>query len=232
MMPSPTLIREDAQMSQKQEKVSDQMITLIQVIFGFVLAQAFAGYSVVVLSPWAHVVAFAALVAIFITTILSWIDWHTTMVEMPYKLYQAFWPRLAEEVRVLLDLLVVSIYAFAILSIDPLTQHTDGDATKYVWSYAAVFAAYVISGLLRRFTYPAPSAFHGHPASHTWLLVGFTVLYVVLALAYSGLRHIDHGLLTALNLLTIAIALALMVAFRVIHAVQRPLPKATTPAGS
>lgn len=214
-------------MTEKQERVSDQMITLIQVIFAFVLGQAFAGYSLVVLSPWAHPAAFLALVAIFITTILSWIDWHATMVEMPYQFYQVFRRRLVEEGRVLMDLLVVSIYAFALLSIDPLTHHPDGDVTKYLWSYAAVFAAYVISGLLRRFTYPAAGAFHGHRASHTSLLVGFLVAYVALALAYLALRHLDHSLLIAVNLLTIAAAFGLMVAFRLIHAVQRPLPRAS-----
>jgi hypothetical protein len=92
-------------------KVADQLLRLVQIIFGFSLAQSFARYSVIVLRPLehGHRLPFLALLAVYVTAILSWVDWHTTMAIRPYNFNPETGRPYAEKARLFADLYVVFV---------------------------------------------------------------------------------------------------------------------------
>jgi hypothetical protein len=62
-------------MTEFDRRVSDHLVRLVQVVFGVVIAQSLILYRDVVVAPHLHWVATIALGVIYITTVLSWIDW-------------------------------------------------------------------------------------------------------------------------------------------------------------
>jgi uncharacterized protein len=212
--------------TETDQKVSDQLVVLIQVVFGFVLAQSFSGYATVILSPWEpqNRVAFFALLVIYITTVLSWMDWHLTMALRPYNLNPAAGLVRIEQFRVFSDLLIVSIYAFALLSVESLAKDAGGDALKYLWSFSAIFLGYTISGVLRRMSY-------GSLASSLRPILFFLALYVLLGVSYFYLRRSQHHDATALNAVAISLALLLMLAYRLVRRSVRERNRANKVAG-
>lgn len=199
-------------MTEADQKVSDQLVVLIQIIFGFVLAQSFSGYAIVILSPWEpqNRIAFFALLVIYITTVLSWMDWHVTMALRPYNLNPAAGLLHIEQFRVFSDLLIVSIYAFALLSIESLAKDPGGDASKYLWSFPAIFISYAISGVLRRISY-------GSIASSLRPILTFLALYALVAGLYWYQRRTQHQDATTLNAAALFVCLALMLAYRLVR---------------
>jgi hypothetical protein len=135
-----------------ERRVSDQLVRLVQVVFGFVLAQSLGLYSTVVLRPWrdGNRLTALALLGVYVTTIMSWIDWHRTVARRPYDFGERHGVRVAERLRFGADLFVVSVYAFTLFAVDELAA---AGASLYVFGYVAMFAGYVASGWLRRRTY-------------------------------------------------------------------------------
>lgn len=72
-------------MNERDRRISDQLVRLVQIIFGLVVAQSLALYRDVVVHPASdgHWLAALALATVYITTALSWIDWHVTMEYSP-----------------------------------------------------------------------------------------------------------------------------------------------------
>lgn len=152
---------EDKTVTEIDKRVSDQLVRLVQIIFGFVLAQSLGRYDAVVLDPFApeHRLQALALLGVYITTVLSWIDWHVTMARRPYNFNPKAGKRLTEEMRLLADLFIVSAYAFLLLSVTEVGSPRLADPTRYLVGYVAVFFGYVLSGVLRRISYgPVASA--------------------------------------------------------------------------
>lgn len=102
-------------MDKLEDNVSDQLVRLVQIIFGFVLAQGLGRYEDVILNPLSskeNIIKFFALLAIYLTVILSWIDWHVTMKLRPY-----YFRNCREQIRLLADVAIVCLYAIIIFSI-------------------------------------------------------------------------------------------------------------------
>ncbi len=61
--------------------LSEQLVRLVQLVFGFVLAEGLGRYAAVLLRPWhdGNRLTALALFGVYVTTIMSWIDWHGTV---------------------------------------------------------------------------------------------------------------------------------------------------------
>lgn len=194
-------------MTEGDRKVSEHLVRLIQIIFGFVLAQSLGRYGEVVLHPLEaqnRLQAFA-LLTIYATTVLSWIDWHLTMVLRPYNLNPKAGNTFLEQLRVFSDLFVVSIYAYVLLTVEALADASSADATPYLAGFVWIFAGYVISGVLRKLR-------HGHLASNLSPILVFVALYSIVLLGYNTL--ISGADRTALNYFAVGAAFALMLTYR------------------
>jgi len=69
-----------------QQRVSDQLVRLVQVFFALVLGQSLVLFKAVLLSPFTsdHWLAAVAWATVFYTTVASWVDWHVVMARRPY----------------------------------------------------------------------------------------------------------------------------------------------------
>jgi hypothetical protein len=69
-----------------QRQISDQLVRLVQLFFGFVFAQSLLALRPVILEPFQrdHWVAAVAIPVVCYTVVSSWIDWHVTMAYSPY----------------------------------------------------------------------------------------------------------------------------------------------------
>src|SRR5215831_5954274 len=122
-------------MTDRDRRISDQLVRLVQIVFGLVLAQSFILHRDIVLHPVAakNIVPALALATMYITTVLSWIDWHVTMEVRPYNFNQRNRYRVTEQVRLGLDLLAVMVYAYLLLAIDELKNSRDQGVSAYLW---------------------------------------------------------------------------------------------------
>src|SRR5262245_39006532 len=130
--------------------VSDRMIRLVEIVFGVVLGSSLSLYRSVVSDPFSitHVTAVLALVTVYMTGVLSWIDWHNTMDRTPYLLGVRL-----EKIRFAADLLISTLYVYILFSIEALTDAPSGDLSHFLAGYVIVYALYIVSGVLRRKQY-------------------------------------------------------------------------------
>jgi len=197
--------------TETDRKVSDQLVRLVQIIFGFVLAQSFSRYADVVLRPFEqlHRLSFFALVAVYVTAVLSWIDWHITMALRPYNFNPETGRRLVEKARLFSDLLIVSLYAYLLLAVTDLHDGTP-DATLFLVGFVGVFAGYWLSGFLRRRSY-------GRIASSLVPITTFLLLYVALLVGYRVAISREWWGGPVAEWLAVGAALALMMIYRVVR---------------
>jgi hypothetical protein len=87
---------------------------------------------------------------VYVTIIMSWIDWHRTVERRPYDFGERQGVRVAERLRFGADLFVVSVYAFTLFAVGDIST---AGASLYMFGFVAMFAGYVASGWLRRRTY-------------------------------------------------------------------------------
>jgi hypothetical protein len=193
--------------------LSEQLVRLVQLVFGFVLAEGLGRYAAVVLRPWhdGNRLTALALFGVYVTTIMSWIDWHGTVARYPYDFGERHGVRLADRLRFGADLFVVSIYAFTLFAVGEI----DGaGASIYVFGYVAMFAGYVASGWLRRRTYGRiasnlpPIVIFGVVALGAWV-----VLLVFEANDWAGRRGRAWA--------GVIVAVVVMGSFRVVHTHER-----------
>src|SRR4026208_2000155 len=90
-------------------QISDQLLRLVQVFFGFVFAQSLLALKPVILRPYEreYWVAAIAPCSVFYTAVSSWIDWHITMAYSPYGT-----DSMSERMRMYFDLGIATIYAY------------------------------------------------------------------------------------------------------------------------
>lgn len=199
-------------MSETGQRLSDQLVRLVQVVFALVIGQSLLLYRSVVLNPFANnSIASLALVTIYISAILSWIDWHTTMEANPYNLSASYRFRWTEELRVGMDLLVVTLYAYVLFSVSNFEGRPGASIQWYLLGFVLIFASYLGSGILRLVT-------HGRLASRPKPIIEFGGLYLLLFIIYLVL--IDNWLKTSslartwLNGSALILSLVLMLLYR------------------
>jgi uncharacterized HAD superfamily protein len=197
-----------------QNRVSDQLVRLVQVFFALVLAQGLFLFRKALLNPFAiaNRIAVLATAAVFYTTVSSWVDWHVAMAHRPYDTRQH-----AERFRVYADVGVATLYAYLLFTIEPIVGHPDASLTRHLAGYPLVFAAYLLSGWLRVWTH-GRSASKRHP-----LVIGFFV-YTALVLGYFYVRLVmPVDWRVRLNAIALVAAFGLMWSYRAYrrHLVRR-----------
>lgn len=176
-------------MTERDRRISDRLVELVQVIFAFVLAQGLGDNRAALLHPASHVVAVLALLTIYVTTISSWVDWHQLMERQPYRVSvrreseqaRDRLLRLIEHARLWFDLAIVVMYAVLLFLVEPLATHPDSSLKRFLFVYVVLYVLYVVSGQLRRWAY-------GSWASQIKANAVFLGVYVGLWLAYVASR--------------------------------------------
>jgi uncharacterized HAD superfamily protein len=155
-------------------RISDQFVRLVQIVFALVLAQSLFLFRPVVTNPITpvHRTAALALLTVFVSTVLSWIDWHLTMEYHPYDTM-----RKVDRIRLWADLLVVVSYAYLLFTIEPFISRPEADIGRHLFGYPLVFFFYLASGAARRYAY-------GPAASRMPPIVLFFAVFAALATAY------------------------------------------------
>jgi 5'(3')-deoxyribonucleotidase len=201
-------------MTDRDRRISDQLVRLVQIVFGLVLAQGFVLHRDIILHPLAarNWVPGLALATVYITTVLSWIDWHVTMEIRPYNFNARNRYRATEQLR--LDMLVVTIYAYLLFALEEFKENPSEGVSAYLLGFAAVFATYLLSGLTRRHA-------HGKLASNPLPIASFGSAYVLLWLTHRATYScpisslMQLGPFPLIDFAAIAAALGLMIAYRV-----------------
>ncbi len=205
-------------MNDFDKRVSDHLVRLVQIIFALVVAQSLVLYRDVIVHPLSqgHWLGALALGTVYVTTVLSWIDWHTTMEYSPYNFNPRNSVRFAEQLRLGADLVVVSIYAYQLFSIEAFVGSPASDEVwRFLIGFPAVFAAYAFSGVLRK-------AAHGPRASKLRPIAAFGLVYIALAYAYyehasDWLRELGPLDIRYVNLAAVLTAFFLMLAYRILR---------------
>ena len=184
-----------------QQKVSDQLVRLVQMFFALVLGQSLLLFKDVLLDPFtaSHWLAALAWATVFYTTVASWVDWHVLMVRRPYDTRQ-----LVDRFRFYSDVGIATLYAYLLFTIQPLVGNPSGDLSRHLLGYSLVFVLYLASGFLRRWT-------HGKGASKPKPLFIGLAAYTGLLIAYCQVRA--RTLLDPVALNTIALAGAFLLMF-------------------
>src|SRR5437879_1744694 len=115
-----------------QQRVSDQLVRLVQVIFALVLGQSLLLFKAVLLNPFTsdHWLAALAWATVFYTTVASWIDWHVVMARRPYDTRQ-----LVDRFRIYSDVGIAALYAYLLFTIEPLIGNPRGTLFYHLIGY-------------------------------------------------------------------------------------------------
>jgi uncharacterized HAD superfamily protein len=185
------------------QRISDQLVRLVQIVFALVLAQSLFLFRPVVTNPLAsvHRTAALALLTVFLTTVLSWIDWHITMEYHPYNT-----KRNIDYARLGADLFVVVTYAYLLFTIEPFMGHPDAHIGQHLLGYPAAFFFYLASGISRRLAY-------GPAASRIFPIVLFLMVYAGLAIAYNYAPLLENNP-SLRNFYTLLFAIMVMISYR------------------
>ena len=202
-------------MTERDRRISEQLVRLVQIVFGLVLAQSLLLHRDIVVHPFSagNWIAALALAAVYITTVLSWIDWHVTMEMRPYNFSFQNTHRFTEQIRLGVDLFIVTVYAY-LFTVEELKSRPDEWMGGYLLGFPVIFGAYFLSGIARRRS-------HGKLATNSTPIIWFGLAYVGLYLAYGrayiGLGQHSSNWLLWVNAFSIILALGLMVLYRMVR---------------
>ncbi|MGZ5311287.1 MAG: hypothetical protein ACXWZW_07955 [Solirubrobacterales bacterium] len=144
-------------MREQSEKFGDRLVSLNQLVFAIALVQPILIYRDVVLEPLddGHYVALAALAAVYLTALWSWIGWHRLMVARPYAAIDERGGSVRSEYgRFYVDLAIVTTYAYMLLQVDPLADDSEGSLFWLGLGWPVVFGLYALSTRLRQARHP------------------------------------------------------------------------------
>ena len=203
-------------MDNRDRRISDQLVRLVQIVFGLVLAQGLLLHRDVIQHPltgnnWLPTMA---LLGVLVTTAMSWVDWHVTMELRPYNFNRGNRHHTTEKLRLTLDLIVVVFYAYLLFTVEQLKAIPTGSIANYLLGFPLVFAAYLLSGLARQLS-------HGRIASNIRPILLFGALYYLLYLVYD-LVYFLPSLSSRLSRLWlnggfVAAGFGLMVCYRIVR---------------
>ncbi|MGV8084315.1 MAG: hypothetical protein AB2L09_11885 [Coriobacteriia bacterium] len=225
---------------EQERQLSTMMVRMVQVLFAVVLGQSLLLYREAVVNPFRSTnwLLLLALITIYLTTILSWIDWHRSVELNPYQIattpppppkifrqirtlaisgllkslrtyYSRLWQVLREYSRIAIDLLIVATYARMVLTANALQYDPRTTLLPFLVNLPAIFVLYLAAGYLRRGTY-------GRRASRTHSLWMFFALNTALVIGYWALHSLRSPNATLVNAVALALAAALMLVYRLL----------------
>jgi len=153
---------------QVSDSLSPRLTEFVTIVFGVVIAESFARYSSYILHPTLSL-AFVGLMAVYITTISSWIFYHRSAIRYPYNGGLGI-------LRFALDFITVGLYAYLLYSLELIAR--SAQLTQYLVGFAVIFFVYIFSGLVRR------KEHHDPKASRVILLGAFFIAFLVAACVY------------------------------------------------
>lgn len=154
--------------------VSDRFVQFVDIVFGVVIVQGFVRYDELILNPASSWFSFWALVGVYLTTTLSWIGYHRSMNRYPYETRS-----MKAWVRMFMDFIIVSVYAFLVFSVDDLQEGVKASTLeRYLFGYFLMFIFYLASGFSRIWEKDDPQA-----SQWRGLLI-FALYYLLLVLLY------------------------------------------------
>lgn len=196
-----------AECSRRQADLSHRVTTFIDVLYGLVVVISAESYHQLVTDDkYLHIKrglpVVLALVFVYFTTIQSFVDFHLSEEDRPYRLLNVN-KRGVDLRRFYLDVVIVGFYSFLIFRCHVLLNAPAGDLTAVFVTVPVIFALYILWGWLRDGTIFGS-------AYSPWLLLSAMGLYVVLAMGYDLL----FGSGWVKNAAFLATALVVMLAYR------------------
>lgn len=168
-----------------QERIkwlSERYVQFVDIVFGVVIAFGLVEYKNLIKQVFvleAPLFPFTTLLGIYLITSFSWIGYHKSMYEFPYRFEKKIYIS-----RMLVDFLIVSVYAALIFTVaDFFTESSAIDLTGYLRGYFLIWILYILSGIIRQSEYGEKTA------SHQPLLYIFAAFQGILILANNYLRH-------------------------------------------
>lgn len=137
--------------SKASERAATWLERMVQVLLGVVLGQAFIRNSQVVIAPFdaQNRTAALGLAVVFYLGLSSWLTLARVVSEVPYNV-----DVLSGRIRFYSDVLAVILYAYLLVSLEPLSNatlgHGTGSITGHLVGYPLVFAAYTAASLARK----------------------------------------------------------------------------------
>lgn len=181
-----------------QSNISGSLITLVDIIFGVVIAESFVLYHDSLFHPSLSP-TFVGLLTVYFVTVTSWIGYHSSVTKYPYNSNLS-------KVRFSIDLVIVAMYAYLLYSVG--TFETNSDLSSYLWGFPAIFILYIASGQIRRKEY-------NEEASKQPLLLVCLCVFILMCCIYQFLvLPICFSWLWVLNWVFILLPLFIYVAYR------------------
>lgn len=197
---------------EQEADISGHLVRLIDFFFGLVIAQGVLRFDTVFKEPWnATPQVLVALVIIYYTVVRSFIAWHSAIEQWRYRvLVSKDRIRTIELWRVYTDIFIVIVYAFLLLTAEPLIHDEGADISAFLFGFPVLFALYVLWGRLRRI------AWGGNDPFNLLYLVFFGFASFVVAGVYK--LNPDIGISEALgNTIALGCIGLLMVLYRFIN---------------
>lgn len=211
-------------MTEFDRNVSTHLVGLVQIVFGVVLAGSLTAFKAVVVAPGGHSVALMALIGVYGTVVMSWIDWHITIELYPYHVSPRNPDRWVEYTRLLLDLAIVVVYTYLLFTAEPLISNDSADLYSHLVGYAALFGFYLIGGTVRRRAY-------GRRASDVATISVGLATYAFLAILYAIARMTGTLAPAMLNGLILVAAFFIMIFYRRLRGQRRAKRQARKESG-
>ena len=192
--------------------LADQTLRVVQLVFPVVIATSLTTYRDVVANPLSdvHRIAALALLAVYLTAVLSWMGWHATMERYPYVYRNDDGSlNLSEQFRVFSDLAVVILYAYVLFNIDPLKTVPSSDINGMLLGYPLIFIFYLVSGKLRIMEYDRRAS------RIIPLVVGLIGFCLLVAIYYVARRSLSTAAHASLNATLLFGVIALTIGYRI-----------------
>jgi uncharacterized membrane protein HdeD (DUF308 family) len=143
--------------SNSKDSLSTSFVSLVDTIFGVILAEGFVVYQTNILDPTLSPFIDFSLLLAYATIILSWIGYHRSVEIYEYKANR--WSRL----HLALDISIVVLYAYLIFAAQTLS--------RMILGLFLVFIFYTVTGIVRIAEWKSRKA--GHPELTMAIALGF-----------------------------------------------------------
>ncbi len=191
----------------RNEKHSDRIFWIMQIIFGFVIGKSFHELAPSFMYPFESVLLtlLLATISVYLSVIWGWVDFSYALIEWPYKFRENGW----EKFRFLIDVTTLLLYSYLVVYIGRIKLDPIGYIPEFFLSLFIISCSYLISALLSMKQY-------GKRAAKWGLIIVFMVLYYALFESYRRLYGLE--LIPYFNDLFLATSIVLTLLYRIILA--------------